>query len=317
MQKLGELLKSKREEKNISIKEASNLTKIREKMIEELESGRYESFLSEMHIKSFIRAYSRFLGLNEEKTLAMYRRERQNTHTSEGEILKKTSKYYQLRSFVSGVFNLKTLLSLIFLALLFATIYFFYAQWQTFNQPPTLIILKPNQNDILEEENFVIEGITDSLSVKVVVDGNIANFVDSNGRFRVNAKFTEPGAKRFTIVAENEFKKRTEFNLDLIYKPKEVKVIKRKIKIVNNSKTTASFTYAKDARTSFESAQVEANEFIEIEYESRIEIKNFDYTRLNLYLDEDVNPISLTDSNEFSIVVENNRPIIIIKQKIR
>lgn len=315
MQKLGDLLKATREEKEISIKEASSSTKIREKMIEALESGAYDSFTSDTHLKSFIRAYSKYLGLNEDKTLAMYRRERQISYNSEGEIRKKTSKNYPLSNFISFVFNLKTLLGLIFLIILVVTLYFFYSQWQTFNQPPSLVIIKPNQNDTLEQENFVIEGITDSLSVKVVVDGNDANFVDSKGRFRVNAKFTEPGNKRFTLIAENEFKKRTEFNLDLIYKPKEVKITKQKIKVVNNAVTTMSFTYAKDTKTTFETAQIKSKEFIEIEYDSKLDIKNFDYTNLSLYLDEDINPIKSLDSKEFSIIIENSRPLIKIKQQ--
>lgn len=314
MQKLGDLLRITREEKQISIKEASSATKIRENMIEALESGNYDAFTSDTHLKSFIRSYSKYLEINEDKSLAMYRREKQITYNETSGISEKTSKSYTLSTLVSFLFNLRTLLGIVFAIILMVTLYFFYSQWQTFNQPPSLVIIKPGQNETLNQADFVIEGITDSPSVKVVVDGNDANFTDTKGRFKVNAKFTEPGNKRFTIIAENEFRKRTEYNLDLKYIPQEIKITKQKIKIINNGTSLQSFGYAKDTKTTFETIQVKPKEFVEIEYDSKLDVKNFDYTKLSLYLNEDLNPLKSLDSKEFSIIIENSRPLIKIKE---
>lgn len=69
---LGTLFRSKREEKNISIKEVENSTSIRSNYIEAIEEGRVEQALSSVYILGFIRQYANFLGLEVEKIITQF-----------------------------------------------------------------------------------------------------------------------------------------------------------------------------------------------------------------------------------------------------
>ncbi len=61
---LGEQLKSKRKELNLSVKEVENSTSIRSNYIMAIESGEVNDLLSPVYIEGFIKQYATFLGLD-------------------------------------------------------------------------------------------------------------------------------------------------------------------------------------------------------------------------------------------------------------
>ncbi|PCI96144.1 hypothetical protein COB11_00250 [Candidatus Aerophobetes bacterium] len=70
--KLGTLFRSKREEKNLSLKEVENSTSIRSNYLEAIENGKIEQALSAVYMLGFIRQYANFLGLEVDKIIAQY-----------------------------------------------------------------------------------------------------------------------------------------------------------------------------------------------------------------------------------------------------
>jgi cytoskeletal protein RodZ len=70
--KLGKLFKTKREEKNLSLKEVENSTSIRSNYLEAIEEGQYKQTLCSVYILGFIRQYANFLGLEVEKIVAEF-----------------------------------------------------------------------------------------------------------------------------------------------------------------------------------------------------------------------------------------------------
>lgn len=72
---VGTLLIEKRKEKNLDLKDVSVAIKIRTEYLLALEEGRYEVFRSEVYLTGFLKNYAKFLGIDTEKILAMYRRE--------------------------------------------------------------------------------------------------------------------------------------------------------------------------------------------------------------------------------------------------
>ena len=70
--KLGKLFKSKREEKNLTLKEVENCTSIRSNYLEAIEEGQFKQALSSVYILGFIRQYANFLGLEVEKMVAEF-----------------------------------------------------------------------------------------------------------------------------------------------------------------------------------------------------------------------------------------------------
>lgn len=70
--KLGKLFRTKREEKNLSLKEVENSTSIRSNYLEAIEEGQVKQALSSVYILGFIRQYANFLGLEVDKIMEEY-----------------------------------------------------------------------------------------------------------------------------------------------------------------------------------------------------------------------------------------------------
>ena len=310
MQKLGELLREFREKKKMSTSAASSATKIRESMIIAMENGDYKLFNSDIHLKGFIKAYAKFLGINDEKAIAMYRRERKIIEETPEEIEMKASKRFNIGGRIAKIFNWKAFTAILSLLLISIIIYFFYIQIQAFYVPPRLEIISPKSNTTLNSDTFTIEGFTDNISVRVSVDGNQATFVESSGKFRVNAKFNQPGPKRFTITAENEFKKKTELSLDLVYTPQETLISRQKVRFFNKSASETQFSYTIDNKSANEVQILKPQESSEIDFDLKLGIKNFDPTKLDVYLNTSSSPLNSINAKEFTITIENSVPII-------
>lgn len=68
---LGEKLKVKRKELNLSIKEVESSTSIRSNYITAIENGDAQNLLSPVYIQGFIKQYAAFLGLDGDNLLAV------------------------------------------------------------------------------------------------------------------------------------------------------------------------------------------------------------------------------------------------------
>lgn len=75
MRNLGQILKEEREKKFYTLAEIEKATKIRQDLLQALEEGDWEKLPPPTFIQGFIKNYGRFLGLNTEKLLAIFRRE--------------------------------------------------------------------------------------------------------------------------------------------------------------------------------------------------------------------------------------------------
>jgi cytoskeleton protein RodZ len=73
MQTIGERLEEARKRKGISIREASEATKIRSDYLHKFESNSFDLNLPEIYIRGFLRGYANYLKLNSEKVLVDYR----------------------------------------------------------------------------------------------------------------------------------------------------------------------------------------------------------------------------------------------------
>ena len=67
MKEIGEELKAAREEHGVSIEEAAEDLNLRASQIENIEKGNLKVFKDVFYLKSFIRGYAKYLGLDEEK----------------------------------------------------------------------------------------------------------------------------------------------------------------------------------------------------------------------------------------------------------
>lgn len=75
MRTVGQVLKEERERKFYTLDEVEKSTKIRKELLEALEEGEYQKLPPPTFVQGFIKNYGKFLGLNTENLLAIYRRE--------------------------------------------------------------------------------------------------------------------------------------------------------------------------------------------------------------------------------------------------
>ena len=67
---IGQKLEDARNRKGISIREASESTKIRGDFLTSFEAGNFDINLPEVYLRGFIRVYARFLGIDPESAVA-------------------------------------------------------------------------------------------------------------------------------------------------------------------------------------------------------------------------------------------------------
>ncbi len=75
MRTIGQILKEEREKKFYTLDEIEKATKIRKEMLEALEEGQYNKLPPSTFVQGFIKNYGKFLKLDPEKLLAIFRRE--------------------------------------------------------------------------------------------------------------------------------------------------------------------------------------------------------------------------------------------------
>ena len=69
MKEVGDTLKKTREEHGVSVEEAASDLGFRPTQLINIEEGNLKSFKDVFYLKSFIRAYAKYLGLDEEKIM--------------------------------------------------------------------------------------------------------------------------------------------------------------------------------------------------------------------------------------------------------
>jgi transcriptional regulator with XRE-family HTH domain len=75
MKDFGEYLKREREARNISLEEISSATKIQIKFLKALEEGNFEVIPGIFFIRSFLKAYSNYIGLDEREVINRFYQE--------------------------------------------------------------------------------------------------------------------------------------------------------------------------------------------------------------------------------------------------
>jgi cytoskeletal protein RodZ len=68
---VGELLKSKREKKKLSLEEVNKHTKLSVDVLQSIEQDDFGSFESEIYLKGFLRNYAKYLGLDVDYVLQL------------------------------------------------------------------------------------------------------------------------------------------------------------------------------------------------------------------------------------------------------
>lgn len=175
MFKSGDILKRTRKEKGLSLTDVEKETKIRRKYLSAVEDSKWSSFSSRTYVQGVVSSYARYLGLDEQRLLAFFRREYEQKES--GNHFKKSVSRDYFRPRAKKMFI--TIVSLIFFLF---TVYFGY-QLSLFLRPPTVEILEPKQT-IFRKDVVEIVGKTEKEAIVTVNSRRV--YLDDNNQFRAD-----------------------------------------------------------------------------------------------------------------------------------
>jgi cytoskeletal protein RodZ len=152
--RLGDALRERREHKGVTMQQAAEDTRIREKFLEAIESGDYQSLPGTVYTKGFLRNYAQYLGLDAEEMLALYTGERGGTDPART--------FAPMRPLVkrSFIFTPTVLVPVIVLGGILLFIAYFYYQFTSFAVAPHVDITDPPGDAVSGTAEYLVKGKT-------------------------------------------------------------------------------------------------------------------------------------------------------------
>lgn len=202
MQTVGEILQKKRLEQKLTLDDVEREIRIRKKYLTALEADSFDRLPGTAYIIGFLKNYSRFLNLDSQTILALFRREYDEKRRLN--VLPKAMVRPLGRPFVAltpRFFAIVTGILLLFIFLGYLLFEFRFAVGA-----PTLAIDSPQNNLVIKEDKVAIRGRTDPDVSVTINNGKIALQVDGSFSQEVSVL---PGVNTYEISAVNKFGKKT------------------------------------------------------------------------------------------------------------
>jgi cytoskeletal protein RodZ len=156
MARFGDVLRERRERKGITLEQAAEDTRIREKFLAALESGDHHALPGAVYTKGFLRSYAEYLDLESTDLIALYTAERVTTPEA-------PRTFEPMRPVMrSGVFISPTILvPVVVLAAVVLFVGYLSYQFASFATPPRIEVLEPAASDTLARASeYVVRGRT-------------------------------------------------------------------------------------------------------------------------------------------------------------
>lgn len=198
MKTVGEILKSERLKKNISLEHLSILTKIDIKYIQALESDEYNHLPSETFIKGFIRNISLRLDRDPNELIAIFRRDFRHPQKQKNE-----PHSHRKSPFIHLIFT-NQFLPFIIGGVVFIVYLIF--QFRAILTPPKLKVTEPTNQAILVSP-IEIKGETE-VGADITINGDKQAKPDTDGNFLVHLSLPV-GETEIEVKSTNHFGRST------------------------------------------------------------------------------------------------------------
>lgn len=198
MRTVGQILKEEREKKFYSLEEIEKVTKIRKELLQALEQDDYSKLPPPTFVQGFIKNYGRFLGLDTQKLLAIFRREfsdRKNPPRI-------------LESFANPLDKNKwqitptKFISFLVVFLIFVFFVYLWFEYRFLAGPPNLQLSQPQDQETVLQDSVMVIGKVDPES-KITINNQQVS-VDSNGSFSQEISLNQD-INKLIIVATSKF----------------------------------------------------------------------------------------------------------------
>lgn len=198
MARLGEALRAERERRGLSLDQAAEDTRIREKFLRAIESGDYQTLPGAVYTRGFLRNYAHYLGLDPDDLVAQFQAERGTPDAPRS--------FEPMRPIMrrNVILTPIVLLPIVVLAGVALFVGYFYYQFTTFAVPPRLEITEPRGDAIVQTGSYTIAGTTtpdaQRITIRVSPGGQILSDVrpGADGSFSAEVALT-PGANHIEV----------------------------------------------------------------------------------------------------------------------
>ena len=216
LKKVGEILRDKRKEKGLDFSQISEIIKVRVEYLKALENANFSIFASEVQIKGFLKKYVKFLGIEEEKALAMYRREREGL--KDDKVIKTVE---SAKGSTGFVLTPGKLVAAIVIGTILAVLIYIGSQLNEVIKAPTLSVSVPVDVTAGNEGNFT----TDAEEIIIGGDIEAGAILTINGtkvttnnlqKYQIVDIKLKDGENKFVLVAESQFGRKSEITLNIV-----------------------------------------------------------------------------------------------------
>ena len=211
---LGSVLKRMRANKDLSLEEISNATKIQVKYLRWLEEDHYKRLPAPVYVEGFLKSYARYMDEDDKKIIALFRKEQDirenilNKDTDLGPLkpLQDTSIIISSKAIIIATICCVALISF---AYLYRQAYFIFA-------PPMIEISTPFQDMEVSNQTIEISGKS-SVGSQVSINGQ-SIFANTDGTFQESVQLSD-GLNILKISSVNKMGKESEVIRNIIYQP--------------------------------------------------------------------------------------------------
>ena len=154
MAPLGDALREQRERMGVTLQQAAAATRIREKFLQAIESGDYQSLPGTVYTKGFLRNYAEYLSLDAEEMVALYTGERGGSEP--------TRSFSPMKPLVkrSFIFTPTVLGPVVVLAGVLLFVGYVYYQFTNFAVAPRVDITDPPGDAVSQTAEYTVKGKT-------------------------------------------------------------------------------------------------------------------------------------------------------------
>lgn len=200
----GEILAKARQAKRLALENVACDLKIQQKYLRYIEAARYNDLPAEVHTIGFIKSYARYLQLNEDRLVGLYKKELSILKNLSGQKSEpeSTKTYSDSKVIVTPRFIKIGAIVLVVLGLLG---YLWY-QISGLSVAPKLAIKQPAQDVTVSESQIEIVGETKP-GANITINEQ-AVYVDSEGVFRETISLQE-GLNIVEVVATNKLDRKS------------------------------------------------------------------------------------------------------------
>lgn len=208
--KVGELLKEARLMRGKNLDEISDVLKINKAYLKGLEDGNWDIFPAEVYIKGFLKNYAKYLGIDEDRALRTYRRERYVDE--EVKVLDHGQKDVRDLNFRS--FRLTKTSVTVFTALVSLVVIILFFTYQVFvvQQKPPLEITEPLSAQANTGEDIKYDTTDDKITIEGKIGVGDSLFLNGEqvftlglSQFQIADLKLESGENKLELESKNQF----------------------------------------------------------------------------------------------------------------